>query len=50
MITRLLSEYNKLSNFYPYNVTYNGITYRCSEAAFQAQKCADIKKRELFAH
>lgn len=27
-----------LGNFFIYPITYNGVTYRCAEAAFQAQK------------
>ena len=37
-----------LSNFYEAPVTYEGLTYQSSEAAFQAQKCADPKDREVF--
>lgn len=33
--------YRFLSNFYICPVTYNGITYPNSEAAFQAQKCLE---------
>lgn len=36
-----------LSNFYNCNITYNGITYRNAEAAFQAQKT--LTGRERFA-
>lgn len=32
-------KYRFLSNFSDHPVTYQGITYRNSEAAFQAQKC-----------
>lgn len=39
--------YYFLSNFYPAKVTYNGVTYRNAEAAFQAQK--DPKMSFLFA-
>ena len=35
-------EYDFLSNFYNCPVTYKGITYRNSEAAFQAQKVTDV--------
>ena len=37
-----------LSNFYECPVTYNGLTYRNNEAAFQAQKCINPKNREQF--
>ena len=35
-------EYDFLSNFYNCPVTYKGITYKNSEAAFQAQKVTDV--------
>lgn len=41
-------EYNFLSNFYPCSVTYKGITYQSSEAAFHAQKTLDIHERVKF--
>lgn len=37
-----------LSNFYECPVTYDGLTYRNNEAAFQAQKCINPKDREQF--
>ena len=37
-----------LSNFYECPVTYDGLTYRNNEAAFQAQKCINPKDRERF--
>ena len=48
-INRFRDEYFFLSNFYPAPVKYEGITYANSEAAFQAQKCADKKDRMRFA-
>lgn len=39
-----------LSNFYPCSITMpDGITYQCAEAAFQAQKCADLDERRQFS-
>lgn len=38
-----------LSNFYEKPLTYDGITYQNSEAAFQAQKTTDIDVRRQFA-
>lgn len=32
------NEYYFLSNMYPCEITYNGLTYTCVEATFQAQK------------
>lgn len=37
-----------LSNFYECPVTYNGLTYKNNESAFQAQKCINPKDREQF--
>ena len=43
-------EHAFLSNMYEHPITYDGITYRCAEAAFQAQKYAlgtkDRKKKQ----
>lgn len=39
-----------LSNFYEAPVTYNGITYRNNEAAFQAQKVSDLEKQKEFSN
>jgi ribA/ribD-fused uncharacterized protein len=40
-----------LSNMYESPVTMpDGLTYRCAEAAFQAQKCVDMGERERFAN
>lgn len=43
-------NYYFLSNFYECPVTYNGLTYRNNEAAFQAQKCINLKDREQFCN
>ena len=42
LIDKFDGEYDFLSNFYNCPVTYKGITYRNSEAAFQAQKITDV--------
>lgn len=42
-------EYGCFSNFYPCKVEYDGITYKNSEAAWQAQKTLDLSKRAEFA-
>jgi ribA/ribD-fused uncharacterized protein len=39
-----------LSNFYNAPIEHEGIVYQNNEAAFQAQKCVDIKDRERFAN
>ena len=49
MIDRFEGEYEFLSNFANIPVTIDGITYQNSEAAFQAHKTTDIKKRREFA-
>lgn len=41
-------ENRYLSNFASIPVTFNGITYNNSEAAFQAQKCANPEEIKLF--
>lgn len=41
-------EYYFLSNFYETPVTYNGLTYKNTEAAFQAQKCMTDEERIRF--
>lgn len=42
-------DYFFLSNFFEAPVTYDGITYRNNEAAFQAQKTLDPAARARFA-
>lgn len=42
-------DYYFLSNFYEIPITYCGITYQNSEAAFQAQKCITNHESERFA-
>ena len=41
-------EFYFLSNFYPCKVTYNGVAFKNSEAAFQAAKC--WSRVEEFTH
>lgn len=48
MINYFAGEYRWLSNFWEAPVTYNGLTYRSSEAAFQAQKTMDEHIRNEF--
>lgn len=43
-------DYEFLSNFYESPVTYNGLTFRNSEAAFQAQKCEMPAIKERFVN
>lgn len=47
-INSFRKEFYYLSNFYEIPVTYNGLTYQNNEAAFQAQKTLDEKKRMSF--
>ena len=47
-IRQFRGDYYSLSNFYGADVTYEGLTYRNNEAAFQAQKTLDEKEREAF--
>lgn len=39
-----------LSNFYPTDITYNGLTFKSSEAAFQASKTLDEEERKKFCN
>ena len=44
-ITQFRGEYFFLSNFYPAPVTYNGLSFLNSEAAFQSAKCPELKEK-----
>ena len=44
------TEYKFLSNFYEADVTYDGLTFTNSEAAFQAAKVLDKEKRKEFCN
>lgn len=48
VIREFRNQYAFLSNFYPTQITYKGLTYKNAEAAFQAQKCSfDAEKRQF---
>lgn len=49
MINEFRGPYYFLSNFYEAPVTWNSITYRNNEAAFQSAKTNSIVVRETFA-
>lgn len=49
MIKEFRGDYYFLSNFYEAPVTWDGITYRNNEAAFQSAKLEDKMAREQFA-
>lgn len=50
MINSFTGEYAFLSNYYdPCPMTFDGRMYRNSEAAYQAQKCANERMKDLFA-
>jgi ribA/ribD-fused uncharacterized protein len=49
MIKEFRGDHYFLSNFYPCPVEYRGVTYLCSESAFQAQKTTDPELREKFS-
>lgn len=49
-VMRFDGKYFFLSNFYPAEVEFEGITYCTSENAFQASKSLDKKVRESFAN
>ena len=42
-IERFSGDYRFLSNFHPCDITYNGINYKSTENAYQAQKTNDKK-------
>lgn len=48
MINSFSNQYEFMSNFYNAPVTYDGLTYRNNEAAFQAQKLANKEERKNF--
>lgn len=50
LIMRMIYKHYFLDNFYACQVTYQGITYQNSEAAFQAQKTTDPQERLKFAN
>lgn len=50
LIMQMINEYDFLNNFYNCQVTYDGITYRNSESAFQAQKTKTKHERLRFAN
>lgn len=43
-------QYAFLSNFYDATITYAGLTYQNSEAAFQAQKCVQDYDKKKFCN
>ena len=47
-VTHFRKEYGFLSNMYDCPVTYKGHTFGSSEAAYQAQRCANPKDAEQF--
>lgn len=49
MIAGFKDEYRFLSNFYNTPVTYNGVTYKNSEAAFQAAKFTHLTPDDIRA-
>jgi len=46
MIDNLKDTY--LSNFWPVDIVYEGLTYPSAECAFQASKCANEGERKMF--
>ena len=48
MINSFSNQYEFMSNFYNAPVTYDGLTYRNNEAAFQAQKLANKEERKKY--
>ena len=50
MINSFRGKYCFLSNFYEAPVTYEGITYKNNESAFQSAKLKDKRKRLSFVN
>jgi ribA/ribD-fused uncharacterized protein len=50
MINSFRGEYNFLSNFFPCEIVFEGLTYHSVEAAFQAAKCAPLDDRSIFCN
>lgn len=48
MIDKFDGEFSFLSNFFECPVTFDSLTFRNSEAAYQAQKTLDVKDRMEF--
>lgn len=48
VIDSFFGPYRFLSNFEPCTVEYEGMTYNCSEAAYQAAKTTDVSLRIAF--
>jgi len=47
-IKEFQNQYRFLSNYWPVKITYEGLIYLSSEAAFQAAKTLDMEKRKEF--
>lgn len=47
-IDRFFGEYFFLHKFYPTGVEYDGMKFLSSEAAYQAQRCANPEDRARF--
>ena len=47
-IDQFIDDYYFLSNFYEVPITFEGIQYLNSEAAFHAQKTLDIEARKQY--
>ena len=50
VIDNFRGKYYFLSNFSDSEITYEGVTYKNAEAAFQAMKVVDPKQRKTFSH
>lgn len=48
VIDRFRGKFFFLSNFFEAEITYNGLTYKNNEAAFQAQKCLSERQKLPF--
>ena len=49
-VMQFRGKYWFLSNFYPCEVGFGGLTFSCVESAFQAMKCANAEDRKQFVN
>lgn len=48
MINHFRDAYNFLSNFYEAPVTYDGLTFKNNESAFQSAKARNVNQKRIF--
>jgi len=48
-VERFFGEYFFLNKWYPIGVEFDGLNFLSSEAAYQAQRCANVEDAKRFA-